>query len=371
MRAVGNVGGPVVGVEKDMAAVPYRKFRARAPSGNWWRRMGKEKPARGSRLRAGVLVLAACLVAETWPSALGAGAATRSGLYHPPHITFNDPGGLRLDAHGDLYVADGNGNDIIKLSPAGTVLARWGNPPGYVNWIANKPPPAGIFTNVSDVAVSAGGVLYVADTKDFRIQELSSHGRPLRMWGTQGTAPGQFGFPVGVALDRRGNVYVVDSGDSRIQKFTPTGKLLALWRVRGIVPGHPAAPVGIAVDGRGTVFVTDDGANRVDVFSPEGRLLARWGRYGKGPGEFDQPGGIAVDRGDGVYIADKLNHRIEKFTAAGTLLRSWGRYGMAPGQMRYPSGVAVDRQGNVYVADGGNRRIEKFTASGKLLAVWP
>ena len=52
-------------------------------------------------------------------------------------------------------------------------------------------------------------------------------GRRIRSFGQEGSAPGQFLSPRGVAVDRAGNILVVDEGNHRIQKFTADGKFIA------------------------------------------------------------------------------------------------------------------------------------------------
>jgi sugar lactone lactonase YvrE len=52
-----------------------------------------------------------------------------------------------------------------------------------------------------------------------RIQQFTKDGKYLRGFGEQGTKPGQFHAPHGIALDSHGNLYVVDAYNHRIQKF--------------------------------------------------------------------------------------------------------------------------------------------------------
>ena len=52
---------------------------------------------------------------------------------------------------------------------------------------------------------------------------------PLRMWGSQGTAEGEFKKPGVIALDSSGNVYVSDNLNYRIQKFDRNGNFLRMW----------------------------------------------------------------------------------------------------------------------------------------------
>src|SRR5436189_116325 len=103
------------------------------------------------------------------------------------------------------------------------------------------------------------------------------------MWGSAGSAPGQFGTANGIAVDLRGDVYVGDHGNHRIQKLSPTGRFLAKW-----------------------------GRNGGD------------GSAGPGPGEFNQPRGLAIDHAGNIYVAEKLNHRVQELAANGTFIRQWG-----------------------------------------------
>jgi tripartite motif-containing protein 71 len=83
------------------------------------------------------------------------------------------------------------------------------------------------------VALSSAGDIYVSDTLNDRVQELSPTGKPLLQWGSKGSAPGQFDGPTGLAIDAYGDVYIADTANSRIEKFSPVGHLLAVWGKRG------------------------------------------------------------------------------------------------------------------------------------------
>ena len=61
----------------------------------------------------------------------------------------------------------------------------------------------------------------------------------VRSWGSDGTAPGEFSAPIGVAIGPAGDVYVTDSGNNRIQRFRPDGTLVGivkLMKIRVIEP---------------------------------------------------------------------------------------------------------------------------------------
>ena len=73
------------------------------------------------------------------------------------------------------------------------------------------------------------GNIYVTDEGNNRIQKFDSRGSFLTKWGREGSGPGQFKAPWGVACDALGNVYVVDQGNHRIQKFDANGAFLCAW----------------------------------------------------------------------------------------------------------------------------------------------
>jgi DNA-binding beta-propeller fold protein YncE len=158
--------------------------------------------------------------------------------------------------------------------------------------------------------------------------------RFLLAWGRRGKGPGEFDFPIGVAVNRRGEILVTDFYNARVQRFDAGGKFLSAFAV---LPN----PGGIALDGADNVYLTHfpamklkekPGPDRVSVYSPGDKLLRQWGRTGTGDGEFDYPGGLAVGPGGRVYVADQTNRRVQVFDARGKFLFKWGGYGTGKGQ---------------------------------------
>ena len=62
-----------------------------------------------------------------------------------------------------------------------------------------------------------------------------------------------FRQPEGVAIDAERNVYVADSGNKRVQELSPSGHVQATWNLND-------GPTGVAVDGAGNVYIAS--ANR-------------------------------------------------------------------------------------------------------------
>ena len=120
------------------------------------------------------------------------------------------------------------------------------------------------------MAVGPNGNVYVADTWNHRIQEFTSDGKFIRMWGT-GPAVGPQGFygPPGLAVDSAGRVLVADTGNKRIVIYDANGGIPGGVRERGSAGGELDEPVGLALGKDGRVYVTDTWNQRVQVFAPD------------------------------------------------------------------------------------------------------
>ena len=241
---------------------------------------------------------------------------------------------------------------------------------GFVDEWGEAGSGPGEFGYPVSVAVDDTGNVYVADTENERIQRFDESGAFLGEWGDSGTGAGQFVTPEAVEVDNFGNVYVADKGNYRVQKFTLTGSFVTQWGSQGAGPGQFEEPEGLATDDLGNVYVADAGNNRIEKFSPSGALVAQWGDAGKAAGQFNGPSGVAVGKEGYVYVADSGNDRIQKFTESGMFVSKWGKTGADPGELDFPTAVASDAAGRVFVADTGNERIERFDDSGKFFDEW-
>ncbi|PYR71311.1 MAG: hypothetical protein DMF88_00095, partial [Acidobacteria bacterium] len=105
------------------------------------------------------------------------------------------------------------------------------------------PPGAGgqqdVFNWPTDVAWDAAGNIYVADGlgNNNRIAKFDKNGKFVRSWGSTGTMNGQFRQPRSIAIDAQGLVYVADAGNRRIQVFDADGN----FKTRFLNVGTPRA----------------------------------------------------------------------------------------------------------------------------------
>lgn len=257
---------------------------------------------------------------------------------------FNEPRGLSIDTRGNIYIADSKNHRVQKLAPDGTSLLTWGTQGGS----------PGQFNDPCGIAVSSDGFVYVADTWNHRVQKFDTEGKFILEWRDE---PGYWG-PRGIAVSPDGQrIYITDTGNKRILGYDPQGARVALWGVEGTKPGEFIEPVGIAVDADGRVVVADTGNRRLQIFTADGEFVEAVSVSGWE--EFYSEPYVAV-AGDGSYIvSDSYNHRVARY-AGGRLDMSWGKSGDKSGQFNRPIGVAADNQGAVYVGDTLNHRIQKF-----------
>ncbi len=204
-----------------------------------------------------------------------------------------------FDTDGILYVTDSEANTIIKFDPLGRCL-------GFLPVQPVLQQPTGICFN------EISGELYVAETGAHRIARLSLRGERIAVFGERGIEPGQFNYPVHLAMGSDETLYICDAMNFRIQ-VTRDFKNFRVMGFPGDQPGALAKPKGLAVDGHGRIVVADAYLDIIQFFSPSGETLGMAGRPGNGPGEFCSPSDVWISGNHRLYIADAYNQRIQVF----------------------------------------------------------
>ncbi len=295
----------------------------------------------------------------------------------------------------DLYVVSGTHGGLIHEVSSGVITTVAGS--GTGGFGCGSGPATEADLNPVGVAVEAAGGLFIADTLNECIREVSNgvittvagNGNDGFV-GDGGPATSAEMFnPAGVAADSSGNLYIADTGNNRVRKVSNgvittvagNGSLGFSGDNGPATSAQLAGPFGVAFDRESNLYVADTLNNRIrKVSNGVITTVAGNGEQGffgdNGPAasaSLNQPYGIAVDTAGNLYIADTLNSHIRKVsngtiaTIAGTSAGFGGDNGPATaGALNGPYGVAVDPSGKVYIADTNNNRIRVLTPAGSL-----
>jgi DNA-binding beta-propeller fold protein YncE len=223
---------------------------------------------------------------------------------------FNEPWGIAVDDR-FVYVADTWNYRIQKFTYDGRLLGVFGQNGSPFE----DDPGLGLFYGPRDIALVDDGRLAITDTGNHRLQLMDRDGNFLDSAGGPGSLPGQFNEPVGLTTGANGNVYVADTWNGRIQELTPDLLPVYDWPVDGWYSQSVDNKPYIATDSANRIYVTDPEGFRVLVFDQDGSYLARFGVYGTEANQFALPVGIAIDAQDNIYVADANNNRIVKYPA--------------------------------------------------------
>ena len=183
--------------------------------------------------------------------------------------------GIAVDSAGNIYVADYNNQLILKITVGGKVSKLAGGGPGYSN---DGVGTAASFNRPTGVAVDSFENVYVADSYNGAIRKITPSGVVSTLAGSgpaginNGTGTtASFNEPTGVAVDSSGNVYVADSGNHVIREITADGVVTTLAgsgyhdlgpkrsrNGKGTIASF-FHPQDVAVDSFGNVYVADTG----------------------------------------------------------------------------------------------------------------
>ncbi|MFE6993939.1 NHL domain-containing protein [Streptomyces pharetrae] len=252
------------------------------------------------------------------------------------------PYGLAMDSTGTLYFSDHNNHQVRKVTTDGRIRTVAGT--GTAGFGGDQGPALSAqLDGPREVAVDRAGNLYIADSENHRIRKVTADGQIGTVAGT-GTAgfsgddgpsvAAELNCPYGIAVDSTGNLYIADTDNHRIRQITPDGKIrtVAGTGTPGFSGDGGAAtaaqlntPYGVAVDGAGNLYITDAENHRVRRVAGDGTIstVAGTGTDGfsgdGGPAtsaQLNYPFGLAVDCVGALYIADYVNNRIRKVAAA-------------------------------------------------------
>jgi trimeric autotransporter adhesin len=225
-----------------------------------------------------------------------------------------------VDDAGDVFIGDTQNNRIRKVSSAGIITTVAGDgAPGFSG--DGGPATSASLNHPMGVALDGSGNIYIADEYNNRIRKVSTTGTITTVAGSGG--PGNSGdgglatnaqlyYPTGIALDGSGDLFIADSNNNRVREVSSAGIITTVAGngnagfscANGSATGVALhTPQGVAVDAAGNLFIADFVNNRIRVVNASGTIntFAGNGKAGYsgdgGPAtsaELYNPSGVAV-----------------------------------------------------------------------------
>jgi sugar lactone lactonase YvrE len=340
----------------------------------------------------------------------------------------DSPAGLASDAQGNLFIADEN-NCVIRevAASSGIITTVAGTSTCGYNGDNVAATAAELYYPVG-VAVDGSGNLFIADSNNQRIREVSANGSNGMTAGNiytfagtgtlgfagdgQPAAGAELNYPLGVFVDGAGNLFITDTNNQCIREVpaaTANGMTAGnIYTIAGTgTPGSagdglPAVgaelsyPSSVWVDGSGNLFIADTANQRIrevpavtanamtagDIYTVAGNGTAGYtgDTQAATSAELTFPTGVFVDGSGNLFITDYGNFvirgvssatgKINTFAGNGTLGFSGDGYIATDGTLNIPWGLATNQYGDVFIADELNCAIREVLAkNGTMLTV--
>ena len=253
----------------------------------------------------------------------------------------NGPAGICLDTSGNMYIADVSNNRIRKINSSGIISTIAGNGTSGFSGDGAAATSAQL-SFPEDVKVDAAGNVYIADVNNHRIRKINTSGTISTIAGNGTAGFSGDGFaataanlntPKGVAVDTSGNIYIADYANNRIRKVDTSGTIstIAGTGVSGYNGDGMAATsaqlgsiYSVSVDSAGNVYIPDESNARVRAINSTTGIISSIAGTGAnsfggdgGPAtsaDLNGPMGLAVTASGNVYLADYVNQRVRELT---------------------------------------------------------
>jgi hypothetical protein len=258
---------------------------------------------------------------------------------------FSGPNGVTVDSSGNIFVADSGNNRVEKVdATTGTISLVAGTGLSGV-------PVSGTAATLSKlngpqaVAVDAAGDVYIAEFNGNRIYRVDASTNVLTVVAGTGVAgpPTPNGLatssslhqPAGLGLDSSGNLFIGDSGNNVVERIDATTGILTVVAGTGTA-GDPTdgpatasnlrGPAGVDVDASGNLYIADFLNHRVEVVGTDGSLSVIAGTgvltsSVEGPGTSSplaRPQDVAVDSAGRVLVVEAFGSRVSRLTPVST-----------------------------------------------------
>jgi sugar lactone lactonase YvrE len=353
----------------------------------------------------------------------GNGAQAYGGDGLPaPSASLNAPGGLALDAAGNLLIADRGNFSVRRVDALSGVISTVAGIGLFTGQVVGNNPPAllgdggsavtATFGNLGSLVVDGTGAVIVSDSGNACVRKFTIGGTISTIAGTPGSSgftgdgvgggalSAKFNAPTGVALDGAGSIYIADSGNRRVRRLTAdatvttvagsgTGGNTGFTGDGGLpVTAQIGSLGGIAFNAAGELVFSCVGANRIRKATVNAVVPIITTIAGNGGADVLGDGGpatgaslsaprdIVLDAKGNTIIYDAGHRRLRRVDQATSFIDTIVGSGLIgfigdrgpkqSGVLTNPSGAAFDAAGNLYIADRGNNAVRKIALDGTI-----
>jgi sugar lactone lactonase YvrE len=213
--------------------------------------------------------------------------------------TLSQPYGVTVDAAGNIYISDQNNQRVRKVSGGVITTVAGTGAQGYSG--DGGAGTSASLNNPDGLAVDASGNLYIADASNNRVRKVNTSGIISTVAGSGGccysgdggaATSANLDGPNGVAVDAAGDLFIADTSNSRIREVSASGIISTIagdgaYGFSGYggpaVNAQLANPFGVAVDSSGNVYISDYSSQRIrNDHDAGGRRHGRRKRRGGG-----------------------------------------------------------------------------------------
>jgi len=297
------------------------------------------------------------------------------------------PKGVALDPQGRVLIADSGNNRVRRIESDGRISTVAGN--GFKGLKETEGNALQVrLSSPHDIASDAAGNLFIADTANIRLLQVTPA-------GMLSTLPLSANYPTGLALDSQDRLYVAETDARRVYRLnadkTQKTLMAGIYNPDNIFSGNggPATQAAMGgawdvyVDAQDHIYIANNFHNTVRKVDGSTGIISAFAGNIAHPsfGELFDGGpainarlmttfGVTGDRCGNIYITS--HHRIRKVDVFSgiieTIAGSGNSTGFAgdggdalQGKVALPAGLVVADDGSIYIGDSSNHRVRKLT----------
>jgi hypothetical protein len=330
----------------------------------------------------------------------GSGAFGHTGDGGPAtQAALADPFGITTDTSGALYISETDG--VRRVAPNGTIGTLAGN---GTDAYGGDGGPAGAaqLSDPQDVVANGAGDLFIADDLNCRIRKIDHQTKLASTVAGTGvcgfTGDGgpatlaQLNRPRAVAVDRAGNLFIADTNNLRVREVSAaTGRISTVAGTGALGPAGDGGkatgaaldfPYGIAVDGSGNLAISQYRSHTVRVVNGRTHVIRTAAGTGQqsplgdgGPATkagLSWPRAVAYGPAGDLYIADTGHLRVRRVDARtgrittvvgnGTSGFSGDNGPATAASVASLTGLAIGPDASIYLSDSSNHRVRRVRA---------